>query len=122
MFDIKPVQKKPDSELVAVFREIWEEREHVSQVSGAPLNYNFRPGMFFVFSHLHSRGSCPALRLSKENIWLMTIYEHELWEHGKEEIRRQIDEEKNHNYIEWKPCLDEYDRLKPQCNKISKFL
>ena len=121
MFEIQPIEEpKWDSELVTVFYEIWEEREHVSQVSDAPLNFHFDPGMFFVFSHLHSRGACPALKLSKENIWLMTYMEHEFWEDGKEEIRRQI-KDGNSNYDIWKPCLDEFDRLKPMCNQIGRF-
>lgn len=118
LFDIQPIdQNQPESELVSVFREIWDEREHVSQISGAPLNFHFNGAMFFVFSHLHSRGSCPSLRLSKENIWLKTYEEHSYWEHNKEQIRLQISKGL---ILEWKPCLDEYDRLKPICNQLKK--
>lgn len=130
MFEIKPIDDlKWDSELVTVFAEIWEEREHVSQVSGAPLNFHFDPGMFFVFSHLHSRGACPALKLSKENIWLMTFHEHEIWEHYKEDLRKLAEKSMTIGGRQfgrtagkmWKPCLDEFDRLKPMCNQIGKY-
>ena len=120
MFDIKPIQQKPDSELVAVFRQICDEREHVSEVSGTPLHYAFNPGMFFVFSHLHSRGSCQALRLSKDNIKLMTLEEHEFWEHNKQEIIDKV-MRGNPGVQHWKPIVSAYIQLKPLCNKISKF-
>ena len=117
LFDIPPVEEQVDSALVAVFREIWKEREHRSEVSGTPLEYNFNPGMFFVFSHLRSRGSCPSLALEKDNIWLMTLSEHTYWEHHKEDIRARV---AKGQILHWKDCLKAYDRLKPICNQIKK--
>jgi len=69
-----------------VFLEIWKEREHISFVSGEPLNYNFHPSMFFVFSHVLSKGSCPALKLVKEFIVLMTMEEHRIWENYRYQV------------------------------------
>ena len=80
MFDIKPKEQQPEQGQVKVFREIWNERPHESEVSGEPLPYNFGPGMFFVFSHVLSKGACPQLKLDKRYIILMTIEEHEEWE------------------------------------------
>lgn len=112
IFDIPPVEEeKVDSALVAVFREIWEEREHKSEVSGAPLHYEFDPGMFFVFSHLHSRGACPALKLEKENIMLMTELEHKMWEF----YRHKLDPEGPFSKV-----FNRFNQLKPLCNQINK--
>jgi hypothetical protein len=79
----KPTYKpKPSGEL-ELFKKIWSERPHVSEISGKPL------GKFNVcyFSHVISKGSRPDLRDLKENILLMTFEEHQLWEFG---TRQQI--------------------------------
>ena len=77
----RPQKKSKPSGELEVFKEIWDERHHVSELSGKPL------GKFNVcyFSHIISKGSRPDLRGSKENIMLMTFDEHQLWEFGTKE-------------------------------------
>jgi len=60
--------------------EIWNEREHISEVSGHALDYDFGINMFFVFSHVLTKAAYPEYRYLKENIMLMTLGEHQLWD------------------------------------------
>lgn len=57
---------------VAVFKEIWKERPHVSQLSGTPLP------MFDIwnFHHVLTKQAYPEYREHKENIVLLTRTEH----------------------------------------------
>ncbi len=87
MFSIPP--KNPDfsSEQVKAFYEIWMEREHKSEVSGATLPYTFQGSMFFVFSHVLSKGACPKLKCDKRFIVLMTLREHQMWENERHKLK-----------------------------------
>jgi hypothetical protein len=58
--------------------EIWNERDHVSEVSGEPLGSTI-PHAYY-FSHILSKGAHPALKFEKRNIMLMTFDEHYMWE------------------------------------------
>lgn len=73
----RPDVKKKDYDF---FKEIWDSRPHFSEVSGKPLNYEFSPAMFFVFSHVAAKGAYPGLRHWKYNIVLTTQEEHNAWE------------------------------------------
>lgn len=76
---------------LALFKEIWNEREHVSEVSGKRL-WELTPHNMDVwvrqFSHILTKAAYPdrkngiKMRLNKENIVLMTPEEHAEWEHG----------------------------------------
>lgn len=83
-----------------VFIKIWNERKHVSEVSGDPLGNVLKP---IFFSHVLTKGAYPSLRLNKENIILMTADEHQLWEFGKDKIK---DDPK------WKWVFERRDKLK----------
>lgn len=93
--------------LFDLFVEIWNEREHVSEVSGKPI-HSPHP---IHFSHLVSRGSAPSLKLRKDNILLMTSEEHCLWEHSKEQIK---------HLPMWKPVYEKYMKLKREINQPFK--
>jgi hypothetical protein len=82
---------------MAMFLEIWEEREHVSQVSGDYLGD--MPAPIF-FSHILGKGAFPAFKLRKENIWLVTAKEHIEWEVG------------DRTQDKFKAKVAEYERLK----------
>ncbi len=69
------VQKLPTGEL-QIFKEIWNERPHFSQISGKPLG-EFR---VHFFSHILTKAAYPAFRLNKQNIVLKTLEEHHQWE------------------------------------------
>ena len=91
---VKP-QKEPGQ--WEVFMEIWDEREHVSAISGTDLGDT--PKAIF-FSHLLSKGAFPRFKLKKENIWLVTAQEHMDWETG------------DRSHPKFKEKLKEYERLK----------
>jgi hypothetical protein len=85
--------KKNHDEDIAFYYEIWEEREHKSEVSGKSLGDEFN---VCFFSHVLAKGAFPRFRHKKENIVLMTFDEHHTWEFG--------------------------DRRDPKFNKVKKLL
>lgn len=56
-----------------IFLEIWEEREHVSELTGAALTSE---PLAQYFAHILPKGTYPELRLKKDNIILVTLDEH----------------------------------------------
>lgn len=56
-----------------MFIEIWQEREHYSELSGEFLGDEMNA---WFFAHVLSKGSYPHLKLVKENIMLATQEEH----------------------------------------------
>ena len=83
-----------------LFKEIWRERPHYSEVSGEPLD-GFSP---VYFSHILTKGAYPEHRLNKENIVLKTYDEHRMWESG--------DRDKLRNIPMWKKVFDIQDKMK----------
>jgi hypothetical protein len=69
---------KKNTGLKNVFLEIWEEREHVSELSG---KYLGEESNAWFFAHIRSRGSAPHLATNKENIMLLTPEEHTMVDH-----------------------------------------
>lgn len=71
--------------MIGLFREIWEEREHVSFLSGNELRFNVS-----CFAHVlpKGKGFFPKYAYRKENIVLVTPEEHTLIDHGTEEKRK----------------------------------
>lgn len=67
-----------------LFKQIWTERPHESEVSGELL-YEFSPAYF---AHLLSKGAYPGFRLKKENIILMTFEEHQLFDHQTHKAKK----------------------------------
>jgi hypothetical protein len=63
---------------IDIFNEIWEERPHVSELSGKPLPYDKTNMKMWVcqFLHVINKGRSPSLRLDKRNILLGTPEEH----------------------------------------------
>lgn len=62
-----------------LFLEIWNERPHVSQISGEPLGDEAHT---YMFMHILSKKNYSRLRLDKNNIWLGTFDEHYILDHG----------------------------------------
>jgi hypothetical protein len=60
-----------------LFLEIWEEQEHVSEVSGKPLLPIGSFKWHWQFAHILNKGRFPSSRLDKNNIMLMLPEEHE---------------------------------------------
>jgi hypothetical protein len=72
----KPEKKqKPKKEQKDMFLQIWEEREHISELSGEYLGEE--PNVWY-FAHILGKGAYPQAKHDKENIMLVTQKEH--WE------------------------------------------
>ncbi len=67
--------KKSTGEL-KLFKEIWEEREHKSELSGDPLLPFGHYLWICQFLHICPKSTYPHYRLRKENIILGTVDEH----------------------------------------------
>lgn len=90
---------KPTGEY-ELFLKIWNEREHVSFLTGKrlidPFNNEIDPtSKFFVncFAHVLSKKQHPALRLEKDNIVLLSPAEHYLWDFGTIKQREDYSED-----------------------------
>lgn len=68
--------KRKVTKELAVFLEIWNERPHMSEISGRYIR-EFSP---YCFSHVLTKGSHPEMRLNKLNIVIVTPQEHRMWE------------------------------------------
>lgn len=72
----KKKSKKPsDKRQQEMFKKMWSEREHESELSGAWLGDEMNA---WFFAHILGKGAYPHLKLVEENIMLLTQSEH--WE------------------------------------------
>ena len=86
-----------------MFKEIWFEKPHVSEISGRLLRGLDDQFWHWQFSHILSKGAFPKFKCKKENICLMTMEEHVLvTEHP----------EKTKKLPEWKWYWEEYELLR----------
>jgi hypothetical protein len=63
-----------------MFNEIWDERPHVSEVSGAPLLPKGHPQWHWQFAHIVSKKTYKKFMLRKDNIALVTPEEHDAYD------------------------------------------
>lgn len=105
---ITPKQQEIKEEDVEFFKEIWNSRPHKSEVTGASLNYEFNPAMFFVFSHILTKKAYPKFRHNERNIMLMTLKEHHIWEFEKDTVK---------NDWFWQKVFKRRDELKQEYYK-----
>lgn len=73
------------------YMEIWEEREHVSEVTGKHLGDT--PNRWF-FAHVIRKGSYPSFRHRKDNIMLMTPEQHFKYDHETHKAKADPDFDK----------------------------
>lgn len=104
-------KKKGELEL---FKQIWRDRPHKSQVSGAPIS-EFSP---VIFSHILSKGAYPGFRLYRKNIWIITPGEHYMWEHGD---RKRLMAETNINHKMWRLKQKLHDELVAEYHTYDKY-
>lgn len=94
----KRIAEKKEYSEIDVFNEIWQERPHISELSGKPLPYDKSNMKMWVcqFLHVLNKGRCPSMRLYKRNILLATPKEHEhqdqypVFTHRKIELLREV--------------------------------
>ena len=70
------LKRKKTGEL-DLFKEIWEERPHKSEISNTPIPF-FHPQHF---AHILPKSAYPRYRLEKQNIILLTREEHFRFDH-----------------------------------------
>lgn len=90
-----------------MFVEIWEEREHVSFVTGLILPTP-DPRTYY-FSHVLTKGAYPKFRLNKENIVFMTLKEHQIWEFRRHTVK---------DHEDWKKVFQLALKLKREYNGV----
>lgn len=75
--------KKSTGEKI-VFEQIWNERPHVSQISGEPI----REAKAINFMHVLAKGQnkYPKFKLLKQNILLVTDQEHHYWDNQRDMV------------------------------------
>lgn len=85
-----------------MFREIWSERPHFSEISGAYLGEEYNPSFF---AHIVAKGSYEGLRLKKNNICLMTPGEHNLYDKETDKAKQLTEYQwvfqRKQELIEW---------------------
>jgi hypothetical protein len=83
-----------------MFKWIWANRPHTSEVSGKLLLPENHPMWHWQFAHVLSKGAYPSYKLNPDNIMLMTVEEHEKQEsfekfqQRKQELKEQYYKEK----------------------------
>lgn len=83
-----------------MFRKIWDERPHVSQISGKKLLDHGHRFWYSQFAHIVSKGARPEMRLDPDNIVLMTFEEHFTWDNHRHLLK---DKE------EWRWLFEKYE-------------
>jgi len=93
-----------------MFKEIWNERPHKSELSGIYLPY------FNVsnFAHLLNKGYYSSERLNKDNIMLLTFEEHNLLDAGTIAQREAYAKRMK---CDWSVVYDKKEKLKQVYNQ-----
>lgn len=81
-----------------IMKEIANEREHKSIISGEPV---YEIG-YVNMAHVLSKKQYPKFRLNKDNIVILTQREHELYDFGTKEQREQYAEQ----MLQWDIVVD----------------
>jgi len=89
-----------------LFKEIWLERIHYSELTGKPLSFYQWHSQF---AHILPKGKYPEARLDKENIILLTPEEHSLYDAGTEDQRIRYAQK---NGTSWDKLYKKRDKLK----------
>jgi len=90
--------------LFLLFKAIWAEREHKSFLSGKPL-YKFNVSLF---AHVVARKRRPDLAYRRDNIILLTVEEHHLYDQGT--IAQRVDYAQK-NRVSWDTLFALRDEL-----------
>ena len=86
-----------------LFKEIWQERPHISEISGKPLYPIEHSQWHWQFAHVLNKGRYTKWKLEKRNIMLMLPEEHEnqesypYFQDRKQELKREYYEKENNS-------------------------
>lgn len=101
------MNKKDKRKWPALRLEIWEEREHISELSGKPLLPRNHMLWYHQFLHVLPHDTYPSEGLNKDNIMLALPEEHErqnefdAFNKRFEELRSKHNRESKYNYGKW---------------------
>lgn len=116
---------------VELFRTIWQERPHVSGISGLPLipmpddweDEAHVKAWLAQFSHVLPKGAYTRFKARKDNILLKTGAEHSFWEKNKGRAAKVFLETPTHLRVGslggWVMCDDLYERLRSEANNTN---
>ena len=88
-------KEKSGRDLLSFYKEIWQERQRLSYLSGEPL-YEFNVSCF---AHVVRKSRRSDLIYNKENIVLLTPYEHHLFDNGTHAQREIYAQKKGCNWL-----------------------
>ena len=94
-----------------MFKDIWMNRPHVSQLSGRPISF------FSVanFAHILSKKKYPYFRLNPDNIILLTMDEHSLFDNGT--ITRREEYKRKYPATKWDMLFQLVEVMKEEYNE-----
>lgn len=106
-----------------LFREIWNERERVSFLSGDELKYVEGSEFWWnLFAHVLPKGKFPHFRLNKDNIVLLTPHEHHLLDHSTEARRQSYSDNWEMVYLLEAKLWLQYKKQYGHCPIIKRVL
>lgn len=95
--------------LTAWYKSLWQNRPHVSFISGLPID------RFSVstFAHVLPKGRYKSLKWAESNVVFLTTYEHFLFDHGTEHLREKYvsDMAQKKAYPDWNKLYTLKDQL-----------
>lgn len=94
-----------------MFFHIWNTRPHQSFVSG---KYLGEVPIAHYFAHVIGKGAYPSFKLNPDNIVLLTMEEHILYDTGDLSKLREIKQ--------WKPLFEKRESLKQEYNRVHQPL
>lgn len=112
--DVK--KRKPTGEL-KLFLEIYNERELKSFITERPIIYKPYDSRFVnCFAHVLPKSKYPKFRLNKNNIVLLTPYEHYLYDYGcrDQKLNYAVYADKRGYDCDWNKLLELREELKSQ--------
>ena len=84
-----------------LFRYIWDNRPHVSEISGKPLFNKNHPQHYWQYAHILAKGCYKGYALEERNIMLMLPEEHEkqetyeIFQEKKQELKEAYYRDEN---------------------------
>lgn len=90
---------------LALFKEIWGERPHESEISGEAI-WEFSP---VNFAHILPKGTYGKYRLNKDNIVIMAFHEHMMFDHETHKAKAD-------KRFDW--VFEKKERLKAEYNQL----
>jgi hypothetical protein len=117
----KPIKKKPKKATgeLEMFKEIYEERDLVSFLTGAPIpSFDLQERTLNLFAHVLSKKNYPKFRLYKKNIVLLTAEEHHLFDHGNSDQRKNYAQRTPN--CDWEKLYKLKEELKQEYNNQTK--